>query len=74
MSVAAIIAGVVLVQGFRDTAAIHAKFDEIAVALKETRNEVVGLEHEDPDRIKTAVDRIEKEAAAGATRCERRRS
>lgn len=39
LSVAAIvITGVVLIQGYRDTAAIHAKLDEIIVALKETRN------------------------------------
>ena len=52
LSVAAIIiTGVVLIQGFRDTAAIHAKLDEIVVALKEARNEVVGLEHADPEQI-----------------------
>jgi low affinity Fe/Cu permease len=34
LSVAAIlITGVVLIQGYRDTAAIHAKLDEIIVAL-----------------------------------------
>ena len=49
LSVAAIvITGVVLIQGYRDTAAIHAKLDEIVVALRETRNDVVSLEHEDP--------------------------
>ena len=63
LSVAAIvITGVVLIQGYRDTAAIHAKLDEIVVALKETRNDVVGLEHESPDRIKQHVERIEREA------------
>jgi low affinity Fe/Cu permease len=37
LSVAAIvITGVVLIQGYRDTAAIHAKLDEIVIALRET--------------------------------------
>jgi low affinity Fe/Cu permease len=52
LSVAAIvISGVVLIQGYRDTAAIHAKLDEIIVALEATRNDVVGLEHEHPKQI-----------------------
>jgi low affinity Fe/Cu permease len=63
LSVAAIvITGVVLVQGYRDTAAIHAKLDEIVVALRETRNDVVSLEHEDPKRIQETVRRLESEA------------
>ncbi|MFI0848854.1 low affinity iron permease family protein [Mesorhizobium sp. IMUNJ 23232] len=63
LSVAAIvITGVVLVQGYRDTAAIHAKLDEIIVAMKETRNDVVGLEHEDPKHIRETVRRLEREA------------
>ena len=63
LSVAAIIiTGVVLIQGYRDTAAIHAKLDEIIVALGETRNDVVGLEHADPKEIQAAVERLEKEA------------
>ena len=63
LSVAAIvITGVVLVQGYRDTAAIHAKLDEIIVALNETRNDVVGLEHEDPKHIRETVRRLEREA------------
>ena len=63
LSVAAIlITGVVLIQGYRDTAAIHAKLDEIVVALRETRNDVVGLEHEDPAKIEEALERLEKEA------------
>jgi low affinity Fe/Cu permease len=66
LSVAAIIiTGVVLIQGFRDTAAIHAKLDEIVVALKEARNEVVGLEHADPEKIAQTVERLEKEANEG---------
>jgi low affinity Fe/Cu permease len=39
---AIVITGVVLIQGYRDMAAIHAKLDEIIVALRETRNDVVG--------------------------------
>jgi low affinity Fe/Cu permease len=63
LSVAAIvITGVVLIQGYRDTAAIHAKLDEIVVSLKETRNEVVGLEHADPAEIKQALAEIEERA------------
>jgi low affinity Fe/Cu permease len=66
LSVAAIfITGVVLIQGYRDTAALHAKLDELILALRETRNEVVGLEHEDPSRIKAALDSLEEEAANG---------
>lgn len=64
LSVAAIvITGVVLIQGYRDTAAIHAKLDEIIVALNETRNDVVGLEHEDPEKIKAELNRLEAEAS-----------
>ena len=67
LSVAAIIiTGVVLIQGFRDTAAIHAKLDEIIVALRETRNDVVGLEHEDSEKIEAELKRLEKEAANNA--------
>ena len=64
LSVAAIvITGVVLIQGYRDTAAIHAKLDEIIVALNETRNDVVGLEHADPKEIKVKLGKLEEEAA-----------
>ena len=64
LSVAAIvITGVVLIQGYRDTAAIHAKLDEIIVALDETRNDVVGLEHADPEEIKDKLVKLEEEAA-----------
>ena len=63
LSVAAIIiTGVVLIQGYRDTAAIHAKLDEIIVALRQARNEVVGLEHEDPKDIVESLTEIEKRA------------
>ncbi len=63
LSVAAIvITGVVLIQGYRDTSAIHAKLDEIILALKETHNDVVGLEHEEPSKIERKLAEIEREA------------
>ncbi|QND55912.1 low affinity iron permease family protein [Mesorhizobium huakuii] len=68
LSVAAIvITGVVLIQGYRDTAAIHAKLDEIIVALNDARNDVVGLEHADPEEIKAKLVKLEEEAARTAT-------
>jgi low affinity Fe/Cu permease len=64
LSVAAIvITGVVLIQGYRDTAAIHAKLDEIIVSLNETRNDVVGLEHAQPEEIREKLTMLEEEAA-----------
>ncbi|UVK38625.1 low affinity iron permease family protein [Mesorhizobium sp. AR10] len=63
LSVAAIIiTGVVLIQGYRDTAAIHAKLDELIIALAETRNDVVGLEHAEPHEIKSKLTELEQEA------------
>ena len=63
LSVAAIvITGVVLIQGYRDTAAIHAKLDEIIVSLRETRNDVVGLEHAEPEEIREKLQALEEEA------------
>lgn len=59
---AIVITGVVLIQGYRDTAALHAKLDELIVALRETRNDVVGLEHKDPVEIGQKIKRIEEEA------------
>jgi len=59
---AIVITGVVLIQGYRDTAALHAKLDELIVALKDTRNDVVGLEHRDPDEIGDKIERLEEEA------------
>jgi low affinity Fe/Cu permease len=59
---AIVITGVVLIQGYRDTAAIHAKLDEIVIALRETKNDVVGLEHADPKEIKEVVETLEQEA------------
>jgi len=71
LSVAAIIiTGVVLIQGYRDTAAIHAKLDEIVISLGQTRNDVVGLEHAEPHEIKSKLTELETEAehlAAGET-------
>lgn len=63
LSVAAIIiTGVVLIQGYRDTAAMHAKLDEIIVALNDTRNDVIGLEHSRPEEIKKEIEQLEAEA------------
>ena len=64
LSVAAIIiTGVVLIQGYRDTAAIHAKLNEIIISLEETRNDVVGLEHAEPEEIKAKLNMLEAEAS-----------
>lgn len=60
---AIVITGIILIQGYRDTAALHAKLDELIIALKETRNEVVGLEHRDPKEIASALEALETEAA-----------
>lgn len=60
---AIVITGVVLIQGYRDTAAIHAKLDEIVVSLQEARNEVVGLEHGSPEKIEEQIEKIENEAS-----------
>ena len=59
---AIVITGIVLIQGYRDTAALHAKLDEIVIALREARNDVVGLEHEAPAKIAKAVEKLEAEA------------
>ena len=59
---AIVITGVVLIQGYRDTAALHAKLDEIVISLREARNDVVGLEHADPDEIKGVLECLEHEA------------
>lgn len=62
---AIIITGVVLIQGYRDTAAMHAKLDEIIVSLKEPHNNVVGLEHESPEKIEETLQNLEQKAVAG---------
>ena len=59
---AIVITGVVLIQGYRDTAAIHAKLDEIVVRLVRPATMSVGLEHADPDEIKGVLKRLEREA------------
>jgi low affinity Fe/Cu permease len=59
---AIIISGIVLIQGYRDTAALHAKLDELLVALRETRSDLVGLEHEDPKTIAAVVSELEERA------------
>lgn len=60
---AIVITGIVLIQGYRDTTALHAKMDEMIIALRETRNELVGLEHRDPKEIASVVKDLELEAA-----------
>jgi len=63
LSVLAImITGVVLIQGYRDTSAIHAKLDEIILAMEKTRNELVGLERATPEEIEAELEKIEAEA------------
>ena len=59
---AIIISGIVLIQGYRDTAALHAKLDELIIAIKETRNDLVGLEHEEPKKIEAVVAELEERA------------
>ena len=63
LSVAAIVITGVVIQGYRDTAAIHAKLDEIIISLEETRNDVVGLEHAEPEEIREKLMQLEEEAA-----------
>jgi len=63
LSVAAIvITGVVLIQGYRDTAAIQAKLDELVLAMEAARNEVIGLEKREPEEIAEEIEKIESEA------------
>ena len=59
---AIVISGIVLIQGYRDTAALHAKLDELLIALRETRHELVGLEHEEPEKISAVVAELEERA------------
>jgi len=59
---AIVITGIVLIQGYRDTAALHAKMDELLLALHGPRSELVGLEHEEPAKIAAVVEQLEKEA------------
>jgi low affinity Fe/Cu permease len=59
---AIVITSVVLIQGYRDTAAIQAKLDELILAQEKARNEVVGLEKQEPERIAQEVEKLEREA------------
>ncbi len=59
---AIVITGVVLIQGYRDTTALHAKLDEVIIALREARNDLVGLEHRDPEEIAEKLLQLEEEA------------
>jgi low affinity Fe/Cu permease len=59
---AIVITGIVLIQGYRDTTALHAKMDEVIISLRETRNELVGLEHRDPKEIASVVKDLEIQA------------
>ena len=59
---AIVITGIVLIQGYRDTAALHAKLDELLIALRETRSDLVGLEHEDPREISAVISQLEERA------------
>ncbi|KRB29860.1 hypothetical protein ASD99_24550 [Mesorhizobium sp. Root695] len=64
LSIAAIgLTGVVLLQNYRDTAAMQAKLNEIIVSLETARNEVVGLEHGTPDQIDNELANIERTAS-----------
>ena len=52
LSVAAIvITGVVLIQSYRDTAAIHAKLDELLRSDPASRTELGRIDEEEPERI-----------------------
>lgn len=71
---AIVVTGVVLIQGYRDTAAIHAKLDEIVIRLEGPRQEeVVGLEKREPREIEAKLDKLEAEAQV-KPRAPRRRS
>jgi low affinity Fe/Cu permease len=61
---AIVVTGIVLIQGYRDTAAIQAKLDELVLAQEQARNVVVGLEKEEPERIAQEVEKLEEEAHA----------
>ena len=63
LSVAAIvISGVVLIQGYRDTAAIHAKLDELILAQRRTHNDLVDIEHQSPSTIRERLKLLSEEA------------
>ncbi|WP_246683282.1 hypothetical protein [Mesorhizobium sp. B2-1-3A] len=59
---AIVITRVVLIQGYRDTAAIHAKLHEIVVSLSESRNDISGLEHAELEEIREMIAMLGQEA------------
>lgn len=62
LSVAAIvITGIVLIEGDRNTAALHAKLDEL-ILRSDAHNELIGMEKREPEQIKQIVEKIEMEA------------
>jgi low affinity Fe/Cu permease len=65
---AIVLTGVVLIQNYRDTAAMQAKLDELIIAVSAARNQVVGLEHEAPTAIAEALENIERDAEMASTR------
>jgi low affinity Fe/Cu permease len=65
---AIVVTGIVLIQGYRDTAAIQAKLDELILAQEKARNEVVGLEKQEPEKIAQEVEKLEEEAHAQQVR------
>jgi low affinity Fe/Cu permease len=60
---AIVVTGVVLIQGSRDTEAIQAKLDELVLAQRTARNEVVGLEKREPEKIARELEKREQEAS-----------
>ncbi|MDR6636233.1 low affinity Fe/Cu permease [Phyllobacterium sp. 1468] len=61
---AIVVTGIVLIQGFRDTAAIQAKLDEIILRLPQPNTDVVGLEKKEPEEIESKLEELEQEASA----------
>lgn len=63
LSVLAIIyGGMVLLQGSRDTTAIHVKLDTLIHAAEEAQNDLVGLEHETVEVIEARRAEVERTA------------
>lgn len=59
---AIVVTSVVLIQGYRDTAAIHAKLDEIILRLPQPHADVIGLERKEPEEINSKLKELEHEA------------